>query len=68
VLQGKAHDPGGEYVRRWVPELRSVPDQAIHEPWTLEAPPDGYPPPVVDHALERGEALARYATARSMGR
>jgi deoxyribodipyrimidine photo-lyase len=68
VLQGKAHDPDGAYVRRWVPELRDVPTGSIHEPWTLEEPPEGYPPPVVDHAQERREALARYATARAMGR
>ena len=64
VLQGKAHDPDGSYVRRWVPELRSVPDPAIHEPWTLEQPPDGYPPPVVDHARERVEALERYRRSK----
>jgi deoxyribodipyrimidine photo-lyase len=64
VLQGKAHDPDGSYVRRWVPELRSVPDRAIHEPWTLEQPPDGYPPPVVDHARERVEALERYRRSK----
>ena len=67
VLQGKAHDPDGSYVRRWVPELRDVPDRSIHEPWTLEHPPEGYPPPVVDHAQERADALGRYAAARSMG-
>ena len=65
VLQGKAHDPSGEYVRRWVPELRSVPDRAIHEPWTLDAPPAGYPLPVVDHAAERVEALSRYRSAKA---
>jgi deoxyribodipyrimidine photo-lyase len=65
VLQGRAHDPHGDYVRRWVPELRSVPDGAVHEPWTLADPPAGYPAPVVEHARERADALARYATARA---
>ena len=31
---------------------------------TLPAPPEGYPTPVVDHARERADALARYAAAR----
>ena len=32
------------------------------EPWTLPGgPPTGYPPPMVDHADERAEALRRYA-------
>jgi deoxyribodipyrimidine photo-lyase len=64
VLQGKAHDPTGEYVRRWVPELRELPDRSIHEPWTCEQQPDGYPPPVVDHARERVVALERHASRR----
>jgi deoxyribodipyrimidine photo-lyase len=42
-----------------------VPDGAVHEPWTLPDPPAGYPAPVVEHARERADALARYATARA---
>lgn len=55
--QGATFDPDGTYVRRWVPELRRVAD--VH---ALGADrPDGYPAPIVDHALERAEALRRYA-------
>jgi deoxyribodipyrimidine photo-lyase len=62
VTQGRDHDPDGEYVRQWVPELRGVEGRAVHEPWTLPGgPPAGYPPPVVDHRAEREEALRRYA-------
>ena len=65
VLQGHRFDPHGDYVRRWVPELRGVDGPAVHEPWRLPGgPPGGYPPPVVDHAVERTEALDRYARAR----
>jgi deoxyribodipyrimidine photo-lyase len=64
VLQGRRHDPDGDYVRRWVPELRGVPGPAVHEPWTRpEGPPAGYPERVVDHDAERLEALSRYAAA-----
>jgi deoxyribodipyrimidine photo-lyase len=60
VTQGKKFDPDGTYVRRWVPELRSVDDGYVHEPWRDPAgPPPGYPAPVVDHAAERREALDR---------
>jgi deoxyribodipyrimidine photo-lyase len=31
------HDPTGEYVRRWVPELRDVPAGRLAEPWTMTA-------------------------------
>ena len=29
------YDPDGEYVRRWVPELRGVPAERLAEPWTM---------------------------------
>jgi deoxyribodipyrimidine photo-lyase len=64
TLQGGRFDPEGDYVRRWVPELRSVRDGAVHEPWKLPGgPPTGYPRPIVEHAAERAVALARYAAA-----
>jgi deoxyribodipyrimidine photo-lyase len=65
VSQGERFDPDGTYVRRWVPELRRVPDAHVHHPWTDPAgPPQGYPPPMVDHAEERQEALRRYRVTR----
>ncbi len=62
VGQAERFDPTGEYVRRWVPELAALPDRAVHAPWAArQGSPPGYPPPMVDHATERAEALARYA-------
>jgi deoxyribodipyrimidine photo-lyase len=56
TTQGKKFDPSGEYVRRWVPELREVDDvHKLDKNW-----PDGYPEPIVDHGQERAEALRRY--------
>ncbi|HEX3784880.1 MAG TPA: deoxyribodipyrimidine photo-lyase [Pseudonocardiaceae bacterium] len=61
ITQGQKFDPDGNYVRRYVPELRGVPGRAVHQPWTLPAgPPTGYPLPIVEHAEERREALRRY--------
>ncbi|MCJ7712310.1 MAG: DNA photolyase family protein, partial [Chloroflexi bacterium] len=37
TLQGRRFDPDGEYVRRWVPELRGIAGGAVHEPWLLGA-------------------------------
>ena len=65
VAQSKRFDADGDYIRRWVPELRAVSAPEVHEPWKLEGgPPAGYPMPIVDHATERQEALARYGTTR----
>jgi deoxyribodipyrimidine photo-lyase len=65
VAQGKKFDPDGEYVARWVPELRDVPPKFRQEPWTAtDGMPEGYPTPVVDHDVERKEALDRYQAIR----
>merc|ERR1712151_1040918 len=29
------NDPTGSYIRRWVPELKNVPDKHIHTPWFM---------------------------------
>lgn len=67
--QQERFDPGGDYVRRYVPELADVPAAYLAEPWTM---PDevqeragcrigrDYPAPIVDHAVARREALDRY--------
>lgn len=64
--QTKRYDPAGEYIRRWVPELKDVPAAAL-----LEPPPGGlipaaknYPLPVVDHATERDRTLAVFQRHR----
>jgi deoxyribodipyrimidine photo-lyase len=63
------YDPDGDYVRRYVPELRPVPDEHLREPWTMPAELQrevgcvigaDYPVPIVDHAAARREALERY--------
>ena len=67
VLQGRKFDPDGAYIRRWVPELARLPDDALHAPW--ETPPlllmesgvqlgKTYPRPIVDHAAARDRALS----------
>ncbi len=72
VLQGKRFDPHGTYIRRWVPELRNLPDRYIHEPWTtppLEQESLGlvigrdYPLPIVDHRQVKDRTLAAYRSA-----
>ena len=66
ITQGEKFDPTGDYVRRWIPELREVEGKAVHQPWSLpDGVPEGYAQPIVDHAQERREALDRYETVRS---
>ncbi len=58
-------DPQGEYIKKWVPELRGV---AAHEFLQPPAPGEhlapGYPAPIVDHARSREEALEFFGQNR----
>jgi len=68
VLQGEKFDADGAYVRRWVPEIASLPDKFLHKPWEAgELLRRGlqYPPPIIAHAEGRARALAAYATMRA---
>lgn len=50
--QAKEQDPKGDFIKRYVPELASVPEKFIHEPWRLKGsdaiPAETYPPRIVD--------------------
>lgn len=46
------------YIRRFVPELAGLSEEAIHGPFPNGW--NGYPAPVVDHAFGRARALAAY--------
>ncbi len=65
VRQGERFDPEGHYVRQWVPELAEIPPKFVHQPWMMAGGTQEYPPPLVDHAERRTEALRRYKTARN---
>jgi len=62
TLQAERFDPNGEYIKKYVPELRDVPAPDCLRPQegTLLGAMD-YVPPIVDHGVERAEALARLA-------
>jgi deoxyribodipyrimidine photo-lyase len=55
TAQGRRHDPNGDYVRRWVAELRGIPGAAVHEP-----PAGSYLPRIVDHTAARAAALSAF--------
>jgi deoxyribodipyrimidine photo-lyase len=51
IRQAERFDPDGVYVRRYVPELKSVDGKAVHQPWRLDRKLD-YPGPLESHRDE----------------
>lgn len=69
IAQSQKYDPEGEYIRRFVPELRRVPLVYLHAPWLM--PEDiqlsagcrigrDYPAPIVDVTHTKERTLSAY--------
>ena len=58
ILQSKKFDKNGDYIKKWVPELKNLSNKEIHEPWNSYVP--NYPKPVVEHTAARAEALKKF--------
>jgi deoxyribodipyrimidine photo-lyase len=73
ITQSEKFDPQGKFIRRYLPELKVLPDKWLHAPWRMPAAEQqacgfmigrDYPAPIVDHAAARQRTLERYGTAR----
>jgi len=54
VLQSAKFDSNGEYIRKWVPELRDVDAKDIHAPWEKGIKVKGYPEhPIIERDKDR---------------
>jgi deoxyribodipyrimidine photo-lyase len=75
VSQSEKFDPEGKFIRRYLPQLASLPSAALHAPWAakpLELAAAGvelgkdYPRPIVMHDEAREKTLARYAVVKKV--
>ena len=62
ILQGEKFDKEGKYVRKWVPELKNIPNKFIHKPWEFKNEKvfnleKDYISPIVNHEKARVKAL-----------
>lgn len=73
ITQGEKFDASGEYTRRFVPELRNLPDKYLFKPW--EAPKEvleqagivlgeTYPYPIIEIKSSRERALAAFQATK----
>ena len=65
ILQGEKFDKDGEYVKKWIPELKNVPKKFLHKPWELNNENilklgKDYPKPIVIHEKARLKALEAF--------
>mgnify|MGYP000035070315 FL=1 len=64
ILQGEKFDKDGDYVKKWVPELKNLPKKFIHKPWEYNSNDfklgKDYPKPIVNHEEARAKALKAF--------
>jgi deoxyribodipyrimidine photo-lyase len=64
--QSKEHDPDCEYIKKWIPELKNIPNEVIHN-WDKEYENfknvTKYPKPIVDYVEQKEKALKMYNDA-----
>jgi deoxyribodipyrimidine photo-lyase len=60
VLQSQKFDPSGDYIKRWVLELREMDSRMVHSPWKFDLSIKNYPAPIVEHQFARDRALLAY--------
>ncbi len=64
ILQGEKFDKEGEYVKKWIPEIKSLPKKFVHKPWEFQDKSfklgKDYPMPIVNHENARVKALQAF--------
>jgi len=71
--QSEKFDPQGEFIKRWIPELKDVSPKKIHAPGEMDMIEqmesscvigEHYPHPIVDYKTQRDRALLMYKEIR----
>jgi len=63
-MQQQKFDADAEYIKRWLPELKTVPAKTLHQLYKLEEALPGYVKPIVDHGVQSRLAKQLFETVR----
>ncbi len=71
ILQSEKFDPEGNYIKKWLPQLRNIPAKFVHQPWQLSQEQlqkcgvelgKNYPHRIIIHQEAKERALEIYKT------
>ena len=67
VKQSEKFDPDGQYIRKWVEELKEVPTKYIHWPhsWLQQQSSNNYCEPMVEHKFARERFLTTFKQVKN---
>jgi deoxyribodipyrimidine photo-lyase len=75
ITQSEKFAGNGDYIRKWVPELKTLPTACLHAPWKASSSVlneagiqlgKTYPKPIVNHMIAREVALDAYQRMKSV--
>ena len=75
ILQGLKFDPDGEYVKKYLPEIKNISTKFIHNPWKINRKEQvecnciigkDYPRPIVNLSKSRDKALEAFFKLKAL--
>ncbi len=74
ILQSQKHDKHGDFIKKWLPQLKDLPKEHIHTPWKMNPEEQkkyncilgkDYPEPIVDYEIATTIAKTYYWAVRN---
>ena len=66
IKQGIDHDPNTIFIKKWIPELKKIAKEKIHNPIEIDNNKSDYPKMIIDEKLARKEAAKKIFSIRKL--